>query len=277
MTLQENIEKYYSSKKIEKSEIISPLLNEILEELNKGRIRAAQPFASGKWQVNAWVKKAILLLFRYGKLEDKSPDQTAKFFDKDTLHLHEFTTSDNVRIVPGGSAIRSGSYIAPNVICMPPMYINIGAYVDEGTMIDSHALVGTCAQVGKGVHLSAASQVGGVLEPPGARPVIIEDNCFIGGNCGIYEGVMIRKKAILGSGVILTSSTKVFDTVNEKILKAEKGMPLEIPENAVLIPGNRALETPFGKRYGLSISSPIIIKYRDASVDAKTSLEDALR
>jgi len=277
MTLQETIEQYYNSKEIAKPKVIMPILNEILDELNKGNIRAAEPDDLGQWHVNQWVKKAILLLFRYGKLEDKSKDQNLKFFDKDTLSLHEFTINDNVRIVPGGSAIRSGSYIAPNVICMPPMYINIGAYVDEGTMIDSHALVGTCAQVGKGVHLSAASQVGGVLEPPGARPVIIEDNCFIGGNCGIYEGIMLRKRAILGSGVILTSSTKVYDSVNEKILKAEKGHPLEIPENAVVIPGSRALDSPFGKKHGLSISSPIIIKYRDSSVDAKTSLEEALR
>jgi 2,3,4,5-tetrahydropyridine-2-carboxylate N-succinyltransferase len=245
--------------------------------LNKGNIRAAEPTEDGNWKVNQWVKKGILLLFRYGKLEDKSLDENFKFFDKDTLPLHEFRTEDNVRIVPGGSAIRSGSYIAPNVICMPPMYINIGAYVDERSMIDSHALVGTCAQIGKNVHLSAASQVGGVLEPPGASPVIIEDNAFIGGNCGIYEGVKVRRSAILGSGVILTSSTKVYDIVNERILKSEKGTPLEIPQDAVVIPGTRALETAFGKKFGLSISSPIIIKYRDESVDAKTSLEEALR
>ncbi len=277
MNLQQNIEKYYHLENKERLDIINPILSEILSELNTGNIRAAEQMANGQWKVNEWVKKGILLLFRYGKLEDKSPEHSFKFFDKDTLPLHDFKTADNVRIVPGGSAIRSGSYIASNVICMPPMYINIGAYVDAGTMIDSHALVGTCAQIGKNVHLSAASQVGGVLEPPGARPVIIEDNAFIGGNCGIYEGVMIRKRAILGSGVILTSSTKVYDTINETILKAEKGNPLEIPENAVVIPGSRALNTAFGKKFGLSISSPIIIKYRDKSVDAKTSLEDALR
>jgi 2,3,4,5-tetrahydropyridine-2-carboxylate N-succinyltransferase len=277
MSLIEKIEKYYSQKDLEDKKKVLPILNEILDKLNNGTIRAAEQDDSGQWHVNLWVKKAILLLFRYGKLEDKSVDENFKYFDKDTLPLQEFSLENNVRIVPGGSAIRSGSYIAPNVICMPPMYINIGAYVDEGSMIDSHALVGTCAQIGKGVHLSAASQVGGVLEPPGARPVIIEGNCFIGGNCGIYEGVMLRKRAILGSGVILTSSTKCYDAVNEKILKAEKGNPLEIPENAVVIPGSRALKTPFGKKHALSISTPIIIKYRDSSVDAKTSLEEALR
>ena len=277
MTIQEKIEKFYFKKPKEDKKVISPLLDEILSELNKGNIRAAEPMGSGEWQVNEWVKMGILLLFRYGKLEDKTTDENFKFFDKDTLPLHEFKTEDNVRLVPGGSAIRSGSYIAPNVICMPPMYINIGAYVDEGTMIDSHALVGTCAQIGKKVHLSAASQVGGVLEPPGARPVIIEDNAFIGGNCGIYEGVLVRKRAILGSGVILTSSTKVYDIVNERIYQAQKGIPLEIPEDAVVIPGSRALKTAFGTKYGLSISTPVIIKYRDESADVKTTLEEALR
>jgi 2,3,4,5-tetrahydropyridine-2-carboxylate N-succinyltransferase len=212
-----------------------------------------------------------------GNLQDISINEHFKFFDKDTLPLHPLTLDNNIRIVPGGSSIRTGSYVAPGVICMPPMYINIGAYVDEGSMIDSHALVGTCGQIGKRVHLSAASQIGGVLEPPGARPVIVEDDVLIGGNCGVYEGVLIRKRAVLGSGVILTSSTKVFDLVNETIITKTKENPLEIPESAVVIPGSRKLDTPFGLKYGLSYSSPMIIKYRDKKTDAKTALEEALR
>ena len=199
------------------------------------------------------------------------------FFDKDTLPVHTFGLEDSVRIVPGGSSIRTGCYVAKGVICMPPMYINIGAYVDEGTMIDSHALVGTCAQIGKRVHLSAASQIGGVLEPPGAMPVIVEDDVMIGGNCGVYEGVLIRKRAVLGSGVILNSSTRVYDIVNEKILKADKGIQLEIPESAVVIPGSRHIDTEFSRANGLSVSTAIIVKYRDEKTDARTALEQALR
>ncbi len=206
-----------------------------------------------------------------------SLNENFRYFDKDSLSLKPVEIENSIRLVPGGSSIRTGSYVAKGVICMPPMYINIGAYVDEGTMIDSHALVGTCAQVGKGVHLSAASQLGGVLEPPGARPVIIEDNVMIGGNCGVYEGVIIRKNAVLGSGVILNSSTKVFDLVNEKLLKSDSGIPLEIPEGAVVIPGSRSVDSEFGKKFGLSISAPMIVKYRDAKTDARTALEQALR
>jgi 2,3,4,5-tetrahydropyridine-2-carboxylate N-succinyltransferase len=199
------------------------------------------------------------------------------FFDKHTIPLKEMSISDNVRLVPGGSAIRTGSYIAPGVICMPPMYINIGAYVDSGTMVDSHALVGTCAQIGKNVHISAAAQIGGVLEPAGARPVIIEDNVMIGGNCGVYEGVMIRNRAVLGTGVILNASTHVYDLVNGIVIKPKAGDPLEIPANAVVIPGSRSIDSPFGREHGLSISTPLIVKYRDEKTDAKTALEDALR
>lgn len=250
---------------------------DFLDALNNGKIRAAERNNEGNWVANQWVKEGILLLFKGGKLADWSVNDQYKFFDKHNILPRKLSLMDNVRLVPGGSAIRMGSYVAPGVICMPPMYINIGAYVDEGTMVDSHALVGTCAQIGKNVHLSAASQIGGVLEPAGARPVVVEDNVMIGGNCGIYEGVILRKGAVLGSGVILNGSTRVYDAVNETIIKTTEEKPLEIPENAVVIPGNRPLNTSFGKEHGLSIATPIIVKYRDEKTDAKTALNEILR
>lgn len=252
------------------------ILEEFVSGLNTGTIRAATCDDAGNWTVHQWVKQGILLLFKIGQLKDMSISNMP-FFDKHTIPLKELTIQDNVRLVPGGSAIRTGAYIAPGVICMPPMYVNIGAFVDSGTMIDSHALVGTCAQIGKNVHISAAAQIGGVLEPAGARPVIIEDNVMIGGNCGVYEGVMIRKRSVLGTGVILNASTIVFDLVNGTIIKPVAGEPLEIPENAVVIPGARAINTQFGREHGLSIATPLIVKYRDDKTDAKTALEDALR
>lgn len=252
------------------------VLEDFLQALNVGEIRAATCDESGTWTVHQWVKQGILMLFKVGVLKDMSISGMP-FFDKHTIPLKEMSISDNVRLVPGGSAIRTGSYIAPGVICMPPMYINIGAYVDSGTMVDSHALVGTCAQIGKNVHISAAAQIGGVLEPAGARPVIIEDNVMIGGNCGVYEGVMIRNRAVLGTGVILNASTHVYDLVNGIVIKPKAGEPLEIPANAVVIPGSRSIESPFGREHGLSISTPLIVKYRDEKTDAKTALEDALR
>jgi 2,3,4,5-tetrahydropyridine-2-carboxylate N-succinyltransferase len=250
--------------------------NELIDNLNKGNIRSAEPKEDGTWQVNIWIKKGILLLFRFGKMTDMSVPGFS-FFDKHTIPTHDFSMADGVRIVPGGSSVRNGCYVSKGVICMPPMYINIGSYVDEGTMIDSHALVGTCAQVGKRVHVSAAAQVGGVLEPAGMRPVIIEDDVLIGGNCGIYEGTLVRKRAVLASGVILTASTKVYDLVNEKVITSTKESPLEIPEGAVVVSGSRTINTDFGKSNGLSIYSPVIIKYRDAKTDGRTALEDALR
>ena len=253
------------------------IADELIDKLNKGLIRTAEPSANGNWQVNTWIKQGILLLFKYGQVERIDYAPGFQFFDKSTLPLHEFSIDDGVRIVPGGSSIRSGCYVAKGVICMPPMYINIGAYVDEGTMIDSHALVGTCAQVGKRVHVSAAAQIGGVLEPAGMRPVIIEDDVLIGGNCGIYEGTLIRKRAVLASGVILTASTKVIDVVNEKIITSSPDSPLEIPEGAVVVSGTRKINTDFGKENGISIYSPVIIKYRDSKTDGKTALEEALR
>jgi 2,3,4,5-tetrahydropyridine-2-carboxylate N-succinyltransferase len=252
------------------------VLEAFLHALNAGEIRAAICDESGTWTVHQWVKQGILMLFKVGVLKDMSISGMP-FFDKHTIPLKEMSISDNVRLVPGGSAIRTGSYIAPGVICMPPMYINIGAYVDSGTMVDSHALVGTCAQIGKNVHISAAAQIGGVLEPAGARPVIIEDNVMIGGNCGVYEGVMIRNRAVLGTGVILNASTHVYDLVNGIVIKPKVGEPLEIPANAVVIPGSRSIDSSFGREHGLSISTPLIVKYRDEKTDAKTALEDALR
>lgn len=257
-------------------ELFVDFYEEFTEALNKGIIRAAEPSEDGTWQVNQWVKQGILLLFKYGNIVDFSLGQF-KFFDKNTLPLKEVVASDSIRIVPGGTSIRNGSFIAKGVIIMPPAYVNIGAYVDEGTLLDSHSLVGSCAQVGKRVHLSAASQIGGVLEPIGARPVIIEDDVFIGGNCGIYEGVLVRKGAVIAAGVILTSSTKVYDIVYDKIYQSTSSRPLEIPENAVVVSGSRTISTDFAKIHGLSIYTPIIIKYRDEKTNAKSALEQLLR
>ena len=248
-----------------------------INSLNTGSIRSAENDSAGNWNPNIWVKKGIILLFKYGKLTDMSISDDFRFFDKDTLPLHPFNIDSGVRIVPGGSSIRTGCYVAKSVICMPPMYLNIGSYVDEETLIDSHALVGTCAQLGKRIHLSAAAQVGGVLEPMGARPVVIEDDVMVGGNCGIYEGTLVRNRAVLASGVILTASTKVFDLVNETIITSSANSPLEIPSGAVVVAGSRKIKTPFGESHGLSIASPLIIKYRDDRTDARTALESALR
>jgi 2,3,4,5-tetrahydropyridine-2-carboxylate N-succinyltransferase len=231
----------------------------------------------GAWTVHHWVKKGIVLGFRIGALEDVSLNVRFRFFDKNTYPLKALTVADNVRLVPGGSSIRDGAYVARGVVCMPPMYINTGAYVDEGTMIDSHALVGSCAQVGKRVHLSAASQIGGVLEPVGALPVIIEDDVMIGGNCGVYEGTIVSTRAVIGAGVILTGGTPVYDAVKERIYRKEGTRPLVIPENAVVIPGSRPMESAWGKSRGLAVATPIIVKYRDAKTDAATALEESLR
>jgi len=277
--LQENIESLFArpASELHNDPFVDATLDEFLAALNSGTIRSAQRTDDGTWTVNTWVKHGILVLFRKGQLTDVSSSESFKFFDKNTLPTKPLSLSSNVRVVPGGSTIRTGCYVAPGVICMPPMYINIGSYVDADTMIDSHALVGTCAQIGKRVHVSAAAQIGGVLEPIGARPVIIEDDVMIGGNCGVYEGVMIRTRAVLGSGVILNASTPVYDIVNGGIIKSSSDHPLEIPEGAVVIAGSRAVNTPFGKDHGLSMSTPLIVKYRDSKTDARTALEDALR
>lgn len=250
--------------------------SELKHELNRGRLRSAEPDAGGVWHVNGWVKRGILLGFRVGRLADVSTGGFS-FFDKDNLPMRRLLAEDNVRLVPGGSAIRDGAYVAPGVICMPPMYINIGSYVDEGSMVDSHALVGTCAQIGKRVHLSAAAQVGGVLEPVGASPVIIEDDVLVGGNCGIYEGTIVRRRAVLAAGVVLTASSKVYDVVNGQVLTASAEQPLEIPEGAVVVNGSRRIGGAFAEEHGLALNAAIIIKYRDDRTDARTALETALR
>ncbi|PAP77994.1 2,3,4,5-tetrahydropyridine-2,6-dicarboxylate N-succinyltransferase [Rubrivirga marina] len=248
----------------------------LLDALEAGEVRAAEKGDDGTWTANAWVKRGILLGFRLGEIVDQSVPGFA-FFDKDTYPTQPVGLDGGVRIVPGGSTVRRGSYLAPGVVCMPPMYVNVGAYVGSGTMVDSHALVGSCGQIGERVHLSAAAQVGGVLEPIGAAPVVIEDDVFVGGGCGIYEGTVVREGAVLAAGVILTRSTRVYDLANETVLRATEAGPLEIPEGAVVVPGSRAVDSDFGRAHGLSLSAPCIVKYRDASTDASTTLEDALR
>lgn len=246
--------------------------------LRRGEIRSAEKDEQGNWHANAWVKQGILLGFRMGKMvEISKPTETLQFFDKDTFPLRPMSLEDGVRIVVGGSAIRDGSYVAPSVVVVPPAYINVGSYVDEGTMVDSHALVGSCAQIGKRVHLSAAAQIGGVLEPVNATPVIIEDDVLVGGNTGVYEGTVVRERAVLASGVILTRSTPVFDLPNGRIIKAPEGGSLEIPAGAVVVQGSRAVSNEFGRENGLSIYCPIIVKYRDEKTDSATRLEDYLR
>ena len=249
---------------------------EVLEGLNAGTIRSASKNAEGLWEAHGWVKQGILLGFKLGGLVDYA-SSALPFFDKDTYPLKPLTLADKVRVVPGGSSIRTGSYLSPGVVCMPPMYVNVGAYVDEGTLIDSHALVGSCAQIGKRVHLSAAAQIGGVLEPIGALPVIVEDDVFIGGGCGVYEGCIIRERAVLAPGVILTGATRIYDVVEERIIQRSSDAPLEVPPGAVVVPGSRSISTSFGEQKGLSLYAPIIVKYRDAKTDASTSLETALR
>ena len=249
-------------------------------ELNAGRIRAAEPCPSEKtgWRVNAWVKQGILLGLRMGSIVDMSIDaQRQPFFDKHTVPVKQFTETSGVRIVPGGSSIRDGSFVGKGVICMPPMYVNVGAYVGENSMIDSHALVGSCAQVGKNCHISAASQIGGVLEPVGAMPVIVEDDVLVGGNSGIYEGTIVKRRAVLGTGTILNRSTPVYDLVRNTVLRATDEEPLIIPEEAVIVAGSRAVTQGPGKDWGISIYTPVIVKYRDSKTDARIQLEDLLR
>jgi 2,3,4,5-tetrahydropyridine-2-carboxylate N-succinyltransferase len=276
MSLQNTIEKLFTQ--TEFSDADRAVYEEFKTALRRGEIRSAEKAADGNWQANVWVKQGILLGFRMGKMIEMSkPTETFKFFDKDTFPLRPMTLEDGVRIVVGGSTIRDGCYVAPTVVVVPPAYINVGSYVDEGAMIDSHALVGSCAQIGKRVHLSAAAQIGGVLEPVNAAPVVIEDDVLVGGNTGIYEGTVVREKAVIASGVILTRSTPVFDLPNQTIIKSSEGKPLEIPAGAVVVQGSRAVTNEFGKANGLSIYCPIIVKYRDEKTDASTKLEDYLR
>ena len=278
MSLREQIEALAAREGDKYSDEDFALFEEFKAALNRGEIRAAERDASGKWQTNAWVKRGILLGFRMGSIVEMTPPGAPlQFLDKNTYPIRTFSTEDRVRIVPGGSSIRDGAYIAPGVVCMPPMFVNAGAYVDEGTMIDSHALVGSCAQIGKRVHLSAAAQIGGVLEPAGAMPVIIEDDVIVGGNCGVYEGAIVRERAVLASGTIITGSTPVFDLVREETYRRTADAPVEIPAGAVVVPGARAINTDKGREWGLSLYAPVIVKYRDEKTDAATRLEDLLR
>jgi 2,3,4,5-tetrahydropyridine-2-carboxylate N-succinyltransferase len=256
------------------------LFQEFKDALNSGGIRAAEPDPAAKsgWRVNGWVKKGILLGFRMGVLVDMSVNTGRQpYFDKATYPVKRLSVESGVRIVPGGSSIRDGCYVGRGVTCMPPMYINVGAYVGDGTMVDSHALVGSCAQVGKNCHISAAAQIGGVLEPVGALPVIIEDEVLVGGNCGVYEGTVVQRRAVLGTGTILNRSTPVYDVVRGQVYAATEEEPLVIPENAVVVAGSRAISRGPGKEWGLSLYTPVVVKYRDAKTDAKIQLEDLLR
>ncbi|HJX27862.1 MAG TPA: 2,3,4,5-tetrahydropyridine-2,6-dicarboxylate N-succinyltransferase [Thermoanaerobaculia bacterium] len=258
------------------------LFSRFKRALNLGEARAAEPDPGSPlgWRVNSWVKQGILLGFRMGAIKDMSVgagEHALPFFDKATYPLRGLSLEDGVRVVPGGSSIRDGVHLGRGVTCMPPMYVNVGAWVDEGTMIDSHALVGSCAQVGKRVHLSAAAQLGGVLEPVGALPVIIEDDVLIGGNCGVYEGTLVRRRAVLAAGTILTRSTPIYDLIKETIHRAPEDGPLVVPEEAVVVPGSRAVARGAGKDWGLSLYTPVIVKYRDAGTDDRVKLEDWLR
>ena len=282
MSLKEQIESYFSQDvaALDRDAALRAF-HDLKFFLNDGEVRAANPSTDKGnvegWIVNPWVKKGILLGFRLGKIQDYSPNPQFRFFDKSTFPLKSITQEDGVRIVPGGSSVRDGSYIAPNVVIMPPAYINVGAYVDEGTMVDSHALVGSCAQVGKRVHVSAATQIGGVLEPIGAMPVIIEDDVMIGGNCGIYEGTIVKRRAVVGSGVILTGSTPVYDLVQEAVYRRTAERPLVIPEGAVVVQGSRKIDGQFAQQHGIAVYTPVIVKYRDERTDAATALEESLR
>jgi 2,3,4,5-tetrahydropyridine-2-carboxylate N-succinyltransferase len=276
MNLQEKIEYLFTKTEFDAQD--HTIFNDFKTELREGRIRSAEKDENGDWHANAWVKRGILLGFKMGEMVTMSfSGETFQFFDKNTFPLRPMNLDDKIRIVPGGSTIRDGSFVGENVVLMPPCYVNVGAYVGEGTMIDSHALVGSCAQIGKRVHLSAAAQIGGVLEPINASPVVIEDDCLIGGNTGVYEGVIVREKAVLASGVILTRSTPLFDLVKGEIYKSDGEKPLEVPSGAVVVQGARAITSGFGKENNLSIYAPIIVKYRDERTDAATKLEDYLR
>ena len=282
MTLKDQIENFFgqSADALDRDGAMRAF-NELKFFLNNGEIRAAKKSGDEDniegWVVNSWVKKGILLGFRLGQTQDYSLNQQFRYFDKSTFPLKGMSLENGVRVVPGGTSVRDGSFVASNVVIMPPAYINVGAYVDEGTMVDSHALVGSCAQIGKRVHLSAATQVGGVLEPVGAMPVIIEDDVMVGGNCGIYEGTIVKRRAVIGAGVILTGSTPVYDLVKGTIHRRSSTRPLVIPEGAVVIQGSRHIDGDFARQHHIAIYTPVIIKYRDEKTDAATALEESLR
>lgn len=275
--LSQRIEKYFAAGAAAGDSGAMVAFEDLREALERGQVRAAEPDPSSPtgWRVNAWVKRGILLGFRLGTLA--SSGDGLSFVDKHTYPARRFTPEEGVRVVPGGSSVRAGAYVAKGVVCMPPMYVNVGAYIDEGTMVDSHALVGSCAQVGKRVHLSAAAQVGGVLEPVNASPVILEDDVLVGGNCGVYEGTIVRKRAVLAAGTVLTRGTPVYDVVRGEVLRADGERPLVIPEAAVVVPGARAVHKGKAEEWGLGVYTPVIVKYRDEKTELSSALEDLLR
>ena len=277
--LERSIESLFEQSPSNYSDEHRGLFKSFLHLLNSGAVRAAEPDPSqpSGWRVNSWVKKGILLGFRMGGIVDMTNGGSLPFFDKSTYALKQIGADAGIRIVPGGSSIRDGCFVGRGVTCMPPMYINVGAYVSDGTMVDSHALVGSCAQIGRNCHISAASQIGGVLEPVGALPVIIEDEVLVGGNCGVYEGTIVKARAVLGSGTILNRSTPVYDVVRRDIHRASSDQPLVIPEGAVVVSGTRRITQGIGAEWGLSVYTPLIVKYRDAGTDTKVQLEDLLR
>jgi 2,3,4,5-tetrahydropyridine-2-carboxylate N-succinyltransferase len=275
-TLPSLIEELSSSHNGEHRDLEEKAFEVFIALLDSGQVRAAEQH-EGRWTVNSWVKKGILLGFKLGTLQKVSDSGPFSFFDKHTFPLKRFSSEDNVRIVPGGTSVRRGAYLSPGVIMMPPSYVNVGAYVGTGTMIDSHALVGSCAQIGERIHISAAAQIGGVLEPIGALPVVIEDDVMIGGNCGIYEGTIVKKRAVIGAGVLLTGSTPVYDCINERIIHKSESGSLVIPENAVVVAGSRGMASEFARAHSLNLYTPLIVKYRDSRTDARTALEEALR
>ena len=275
--IREAIERF--TEKIPKGEEAAALkaFQSLKAALNAGTVRAAERGADGRWRANGWVKAGILLGFRLGRIRPAAVGGPFSFYDKDTYPLRALAEEDGVRVVPGGSAIRDGSYVAPGVVCMPPMYINVGAYVGEGTMVDSHALVGSCAQIGRRVHISAAAQIGGVLEPAGALPVIIEDDVMVGGNSGVYEGTIVRERAVLAPGTILSGGTPVFDLVHDRVYRRNGDQPLEIPAGAVVVPGTRPVRSGSGAAAGIALYAPVIVKYRDEKTDTAVRLEELLR
>jgi 2,3,4,5-tetrahydropyridine-2-carboxylate N-succinyltransferase len=274
--LQQEIERLYELPAAELPGEATAVVAELRRALTAGEVRAASPTGDG-WVVHDWVKKGIIVGFRAGQIEDYSINPQFPFFDKGTLPPRRLTADDGIRIVPGGSSIRDGAYVARGVVCMPPMFVNVGAYVDEGTMIDSHTLVGSCAQIGKHVHLSAGVQIGGVLEPVGAVPVIIEDGALVGGNCGVYEATIVGAEAVLAPGTILTKSTPLYDLVHGTVIRGSGKRPLTVPPRAVVVPGSRPARGESAERDGVHLYTPVIVKYRDPGTDAALALEDALR
>ena len=280
MGLADSITELFSQGSAASKDAARELFAQFRAELSAGRVRAAEPDPASPtgWRVNVWVKQGILLGFRFGDVVDMGIGKgRLPFFDQDTLPLKPLDIANRVRLVPGGSSVRDGAYLGKGIICMPPMFINIGAYVGDGTLVDSHALVGSCAQIGQRVHLSAAAQIGGVIEPVGAMPVIVEDDVLVGGSCGVYEGAIIKRRAVLASGTIITGSTPIYDLPNERIIKPEPGQPLVVPEGAVVVPGARQVSVGAGREWGLSLATPVIVKYRDEKTDARTELERWIR